>query len=87
MKYLHTMVRVENIENSLNFYCNLLGLKEVRRKEKNSLELKIICLDLVISHCIFFLHKFFFTNNLYYFTNLYWEANLVCRKCDSTPSC
>ena len=33
MKYLHTMVRIENIENSLNFYCNLLGLKEVRRKE------------------------------------------------------
>ncbi len=33
MKYLHTMVRVKNIEKSLNFYCNLLGLKEVRRKE------------------------------------------------------
>ena len=33
MKYLHTMVRVENIEKSLNFYCNLLGLKEVRRRE------------------------------------------------------
>ena len=33
MKYLHTMVRVENIEKSLNFYCDLLGLKEVRRKE------------------------------------------------------
>ena len=33
MKYLHTMVRVENIENSLHFYCNLLGLKEVRRRE------------------------------------------------------
>ena len=33
MKYLHTMVRVENIEKSLHFYCNLLGLKEVRRKE------------------------------------------------------
>ena len=33
MKYLHTMVRVENIDKSLNFYCNLLGLKEVRRKE------------------------------------------------------
>ena len=31
MKYLHTMVRVENIENSLEFYCNKLGLKEVRR--------------------------------------------------------
>ena len=33
MKYLHTMVRVENIEKSLNFYCNLLGLKEVRRRD------------------------------------------------------
>ena len=33
MKYLHTMVRVKNIENSLHFYCNLLGLKEVRRKD------------------------------------------------------
>jgi lactoylglutathione lyase len=33
MKYLHTMVRVENIQISLNFYCNLLGLKEVRRRE------------------------------------------------------
>ena len=33
MKYLHTMVRVENIEKSLNFYCNLLGLKEIRRRE------------------------------------------------------
>ena len=29
------MVRVENIENSLNFYCNLLGLKEVKRKESD----------------------------------------------------
>ena len=33
MKYLHTMVRIENIDKSLNFYCNLLGLKEVRRRE------------------------------------------------------
>ena len=33
MQYLHTMVRVENIEKSLNFYCNLLGLKEIRRRE------------------------------------------------------
>ena len=31
MKYLHTMVRVENIDTSLDFYCNKLGLKEVRR--------------------------------------------------------
>ena len=33
MKYLHTMVRVENIENSLDFYCNKLGLKEIRRTD------------------------------------------------------
>ena len=33
MQYLHTMVRITNIEESLNFYCNKLGLKEVRRRE------------------------------------------------------
>ena len=33
IKYLHTMVRVKDIDASLNFYCNLLGLKEFRRKE------------------------------------------------------
>src|ERR671910_1930295 len=31
MKYLHTMVRVTNVEESLDFYCNKLGLKEIRR--------------------------------------------------------
>jgi lactoylglutathione lyase len=31
MKYLHTMVRVSNLENSMDFYCNKLGLKELRR--------------------------------------------------------
>lgn len=33
MKYLHTMVRVTNLEASLDFYCNKLGLQEVRRHE------------------------------------------------------
>ena len=33
MKYLHTMVRVKDIDSSLDFYCNKLGLKEIRRKE------------------------------------------------------
>jgi lactoylglutathione lyase len=33
MKYLHTMVRITDIDNSLDFYCNKLGLKEVRRME------------------------------------------------------
>jgi lactoylglutathione lyase len=31
VRYLHTMVRVSNLENSLDFYCNKLGLKEVKR--------------------------------------------------------
>ena len=33
MEYLHTMVRVSNIEQSLDFYCNKLGLIEFSRKE------------------------------------------------------
>lgn len=31
MRYLHTMVRVRNIEESLDFYCNKMGMEEVRR--------------------------------------------------------
>ena len=31
MKYLHTMVRVTDLDASLNFYCNKLGLEELRR--------------------------------------------------------
>lgn len=31
MKYLHTMVRISDIDKSLDFYVNKLGLKEVRR--------------------------------------------------------
>jgi lactoylglutathione lyase len=33
MKYLHTMVRVTDIDASLRFYCDGLGLKELRRSE------------------------------------------------------
>ncbi len=33
MKYLHTMVRVTDIKQSKRFYCDGLGLKEVRRSE------------------------------------------------------
>lgn len=33
MRYLHTMVRVKDLDQSLDFYCNKLGLKEVRRHE------------------------------------------------------
>jgi lactoylglutathione lyase len=31
MKYLHTMVRVSNIEESIEFYCTHLGLREITR--------------------------------------------------------
>ena len=33
MRYLHTMVRIHDIETSLRFYCQGLGLKEVRRND------------------------------------------------------
>jgi lactoylglutathione lyase len=33
MKYLHTMVRVGDLDAALDFYCTKLGLKEVRRHE------------------------------------------------------
>ncbi len=33
MRYLHTMVRVRDLDESLDFYCNKLGLAEVRRYE------------------------------------------------------
>ena len=33
MRYLHTMVRVSSLEESLDFYCAKLGLREVRRQE------------------------------------------------------
>lgn len=31
MRYLHTMVRISDVDASLDFYCNKLGLEEVRR--------------------------------------------------------
>ena len=36
MKYLHTMVRVADLAESLDFYCNKLGLIELKRHESNA---------------------------------------------------
>lgn len=36
MRYLHTMVRVSDLEASLDFYCNKLGLIEHRRRQSES---------------------------------------------------
>ena len=37
MRYLHTMLRVRDLDAALDFYCNKLGMKETRRRvdEKN----------------------------------------------------
>ena len=36
MRYLHTMVRVNNLEESLDFYCNKLGLSEIKRMDSEA---------------------------------------------------
>jgi lactoylglutathione lyase len=35
MKYLHSMLRIRDLEESLRFFCDLLGLVETRRKESS----------------------------------------------------
>ena len=36
MQYLHTMVRISNVDESLRFYCDLLGLTEIRRYDSEA---------------------------------------------------
>ena len=36
MRYLHTMVRVSNLEQALDFYCNKLGLTQIRRIDNDA---------------------------------------------------
>jgi lactoylglutathione lyase len=45
MRYLHTMVRVKDLDGSLDFYCSKLGLKEVRRvdNDKGRFTLVFLC--------------------------------------------
>jgi lactoylglutathione lyase len=33
MRYLHTMLRIRDLDAALDFYCNKLGLKEIRRRD------------------------------------------------------
>nr|WP_316653989.1 lactoylglutathione lyase [uncultured Gellertiella sp.] len=33
MRYLHTMVRVKDLDKSLHFYCTLFGMREIRRMD------------------------------------------------------
>jgi len=44
MKYLHTMVRVKDVDASLNFYCDKLGLVELRRYDSEQGRFSLIFL-------------------------------------------
>jgi len=44
MKYLHTIIRINNIDESLDFYCNKLGLKEISRRESEKGKFTLIFL-------------------------------------------
>lgn len=44
MEYLHTMVRVSNLEQSLRFYCELLGLTEVSRQDNEKARYTLVFL-------------------------------------------
>ena len=44
MEYLHTMVRVTDLDQSLDFYCNKLGLVEVRRRESPQVRFTLVFL-------------------------------------------
>ena len=44
IKYLHTMVRVTDIDSSKKFYCDLLGLEEIRRHENEKGQFTLVFL-------------------------------------------
>lgn len=44
MKFLHTMVRIRDIDESLRFYCEGLGLKQVRRMDNENGRFSLIFL-------------------------------------------
>ena len=44
MKYLHTMVRVKDVDESLDFYCNKLGLVELRRIDNEQGQFSLVFL-------------------------------------------
>ena len=45
MEFLHSMVRIRDIEESLHFYCELLGLEEVRRRHNEKGKYTLIFLQ------------------------------------------
>ena len=49
MRYLHTMVRIADIDASLDFYCNKFGMKEVRRTESEAGRYTLIFLGFLLA--------------------------------------
>ncbi|MBN8521946.1 MAG: VOC family protein [Alphaproteobacteria bacterium] len=45
MHYLHTMIRIRDMAESLHFFCDLLGMKEVRRTENGAGRFTLIFLS------------------------------------------
>src|SRR3546814_20504626 len=45
MQYLHTMVRVKDLDASLDFYCDKLSLKEVRRMDNDKGRFTLVFLE------------------------------------------
>jgi lactoylglutathione lyase len=44
MRYLHTMIRVSDVESSLNFFCDILDFREIRRTENEACRFTLIYL-------------------------------------------
>jgi len=45
MKYLHTMIRIKDINESLRFFCDGLGLKEIKRIESEKWRFTLLFLS------------------------------------------
>ncbi|HEX2841088.1 VOC family protein [Hyphomicrobium sp.] len=50
MRYLHTMIRVSDLDQSLAFYCGLLGLVEMRRVENRAGRFTLVFLAAPLDH-------------------------------------
>ena len=46
MRYLHTMIRVLDLESALRFFCDGLGMQEVRRKDVESGRFTLVFLSI-----------------------------------------
>lgn len=54
-KFIHTMIRVENLDRAIEFYCGALGMKELRRFDNPSQKYTLVFVgygDEKTSHCL-----------------------------------